>query len=230
MRSKDYIIILVFIGLFLPFFLSADLYALFVQLSKAHPYLMAFLKFGVLATLGETLGYRIKTGNYPAANFGLMPRAIVWGFLGITIAIAFKIFSNGTPVVLSSLGMADAPASMAGGFSGLKLLTAFCISVAMNVIYAPVMMTTHKVTDTHIEMHKGSIASLLKPIPVGEILGKINWNVQWNFVFKKTIPLFWFPAHTITFLLPAHLQVLFAAVLSVFLGIILSIAAVLNKN
>jgi hypothetical protein len=54
--------------------------------------------------------------------------------------------------------------------------------------------------------------------------------VQWGFVFKKTIPLFWFPAHTITFLLPAHLQVLFAAVLSIFLGIILSVAAVLNKN
>jgi hypothetical protein len=48
--------------------------------------------------------------------------------------------------------------------------------------------------------------------------------VQWNFVFKKTIPLFWFPAHTITFLLPSQFQVLFAALLGVALGVILAIA------
>jgi hypothetical protein len=230
MRTGDYILALIFAILFLPFFLSDDLYQVFVTTSKSHPYFMAFLKFGILATLGETMGYRIKTGDYPTKTFGLMSRAIVWGFLGITIAVAFKIFSQGTPAVLVALGLDNAPASMAGGFSGLKLLTAFSISVAMNVIYAPVMMTTHKVTDTHIDTHKGSLKALLMPIPVGEILGKINWKVQWGFVFKKTIPLFWFPAHTITFLLPAHLQVLFAAVLSIFLGIILSVAAVLNKN
>ena len=53
----------------------------------------------------------------------------------------------------------------------------------------------------------------------------LNWKVQWGFVFKKTIPLFWFPAHTITFLLPGEMRVLFAALLGVLLGVILSIAA-----
>ena len=62
----------------------------------------------------------------------------------------------------------------------------------------------------------------------GEVIGdimahKINWEVQWGFVFKKTIPLFWYPAHTITFLLPGDYQVLFAAFLGVVLGLILSI-------
>ena len=51
-----------------------------------------------------------------------------------------------------------------------------------------------------------------------------------GFVFKKTIPFFWIPAHTITFLLPGQYQVLFAALLGVALGIILSIAAVMSRK
>lgn len=46
-----------------------------------------------------------------------------------------------------------------------------------------------------------------------------------NFVFKKTIPFFWYPAHTITFLLPGEMRVLFAAILGVVLGVLLAIAA-----
>jgi hypothetical protein len=53
--------------------------------------------------------------------------------------------------------------------------------------------------------------------------------VQWGFVFKKTIPLFWIPAHTLTFCLPQDLQVLFAAFCSVILGLFLSIAAKKGK-
>ena len=59
----------------------------------------------------------------------------------------------------------------------------------------------------------------------GKIISELNWNVQWNFVFKKTIPFFWIPAHTITFILPGEFQVLFAALLGIALGLILSIAA-----
>ena len=64
---------------------------------------------------------------------------------------------------------------------------------------------------------------------MGGILGRINWNVQWNFVFKKTIPFFWIPAHTITFLLPEDYQVAFAALLGIALGVILSFAAIKGK-
>jgi len=49
--------------------------------------------------------------------------------------------------------------------------------------------------------------------------------VMWNFIFKKTIPFFWIPAHTITFLLPAEFRVLFAAVLGIALGLILAIGS-----
>lgn len=86
-------------------------------------------------------------------------------------------------------------------------------------------MTFHKITDTHILATGGTLCGLFTPIPMGEIMQNLNWRVQWGFVFKKTIPLFWFPAHTITFLLPGEMRVLFAALLGVALGVILAIAA-----
>ena len=114
---------------------------------------------------------------------------------------------------------------MKGGFSGLKLFSAFSISTAMNLIFAPVMMTFHKITDTHILQTGGTISGFFSKINFGHILKNMNWDVMWNFVFKKTIPFFWIPAHTITFLLPAEYQILFAAVLGIALGLILAIAS-----
>ena len=86
-------------------------------------------------------------------------------------------------------------------------------------IFGPVFMTLHKVTDTHILATGGTLKGFFTPIPMGKILQGLNWKVQWGFVFKKTIPFFWFPAHTITFLLPGDARVLFAALLGVVLGI-----------
>lgn len=91
--------------------------------------------------------------------------------------------------------------------------------------FAPVFMTFHKITDTHILDCGGSPRSLLTPIPMTRIITHLNWDAQWNFVFKKTIPFFWYPAHTITFLLPGEMRVLFAAILGVVLGVLLAIAA-----
>ena len=95
----------------------------------------------------------------------------------------------------------------------------------MNGIFAPVFMTFHKITDTHILACGGSLRALLTPIPMARILTQLNWSAQWHFVFQKTIPLFWVPAHTITFLLPSEARVLFAALLGVALGVLLAVAA-----
>ena len=230
MKLKDLYMIMFLAILFLPFVIFPALYKFYINANTAHPILLAMLKFGILATTGELIGLRIKTGNYFEKGFGIIPRAVVWAFLGATIAIAFKIFSVGTPACLEYLGLSGAVDAIKGDFSTLKLLTAFCISVCLNMAYAPVMMTFHKITDTHITMNHGSMKSLITPIPFAKIFSGINWNVQWNFVYKKTIPLFWFPAHTITFLLPGHFQVLFAAILGIVLGIILAVAAVMNKK
>lgn len=185
----------------------------------------SFIKFALLATFGEAIGLRIRTGNYNQPGFGLLPRAIVWGILGLTIKLAFVLFSSGVPAFLAYMGMENALQAIKGDFTVAKVLVAFGISLFMNIIYAPVMMTLHKITDTHIANNGGSLSCLVKPIHFGDILASINWKVQWNFVFAKTIPYFWIPAHTITFLLPPDFQVLFAAILSVALGVFLAIAS-----
>jgi hypothetical protein len=81
-----------------------------------------------------------------------------------------------------------------------------------------------------VAKYGGKLKSLLTPINFAAILKQIDWNVQWNFVFKKTIPIFWIPAHTITFLLPPDYQVLFAAVLSIILGLILAVASLKSEK
>ena len=121
--------------------------------------------------------------------------------------------------------MENASLIINGTFSLNKVIVAFSISVAMNMIFAPVFMTFHKITDKHILDCGGSIRTLITPIPMTHIITNLNWKTQWNFVFKKTIPFFWFPAHTITFLLPGEIRVLFAALLGVILGVLLAVAA-----
>ena len=188
---------------------------------------MAFFKFAILATFGEVLGLRIRTGKYNMPHFGILPRAVVWGVLGVWIAIAMGVFRNGVPQYLDKFQLfSGINAAMTGNFSILKLVGAFCISVMMNTTFAPVFMTLHKITDTHIMQTSGSLKSFFtNKLHFAQIISEINWKVQWGFVFKKTIPFFWIPAHTITFILPANFQVLFAALLGVCLGVILSIAA-----
>ena len=141
------------------------------------------------------------------------------------INMAFIVFSTGVPAFAEYLGVKDTAAILSGALSWQKVALAFSISVVLNSIFAPVFMTLHKITDTHIMNNGGTLSGLFTPIKMGEIMQNLNWKVQWGFVFKKTIPLFWFPAHTITFLLPGEMRVLFAALLGVLLGVILSIAA-----
>lgn len=230
MKKQDIIFIIGFILLFLPFFISESVFSFYKSFNLEHGMIMSFIKFAILATVGESIGLRIRSGVYNKKGFGLIPRAIVWGFLGLTIKLAFVIFATGTPKFLAYLGFTEAVDAMKGSLSGIKLLVAFSISATMNLIYAPVMMTLHKITDTHISNNGGTLVGLFKKIKFGEIMANMNWTVQWNFVFKKTIPFFWIPAHTITFLLPTEYQVLFAAILGIVLGVLLAIANLKSAN
>ena len=218
------------VALFAPFFLFPELYRWYEEANRAHPYLLAFCKFAILATGGESLGLRLQRGNYNEKGFGLFPRAVVWGILGVWIAAAMKLYAAGAPRFLEGLGFAGAVGAMTEGLSWIKVLGAFSISVWMNTTFAPIFMTCHKITDAHILQNGGTLKALVTPIRFGKLLGALNWRVQWGFVFKKTIPLFWIPAHTVTFLLPSEWQVLFAAFLGVVLGVLLSVAAVQQRK
>ena len=224
MKQKDFIFLLIVVALFLPFLLSDALYRSYQSFNAAHGMVMSFLKFGILSTLGELLGLRISTGSYLKPGFGLWPRAVVWGIFGMGINMAMIIFSSGTPAFLEYMGLTGATEFLAGPMCWQKVLVAFCVSVAMNSIFAPVFMTLHKICDIHIADYNGSALALIRPWKMGELFCRVNWKAQWGFVFKKTIPLFWFPAHTVTFLLPPSGRVLCAALLGVALGVLLAVA------
>lgn len=230
MKRADIIVIICVILVFLPFFISDAVYDFYINFNKNHGLIMSFIKFAILANFGEMLGLRIKKGVYNEKGFGIAPRVIVWGLIGVAIKVSFIIFTSGTIAFLDYVGMDDAALLYAGGFTAQKLLIAFCISAFLNLIFAPIFMTFHKITDTHILNNGGTLAGFFRPIKFGEILANLNWSVQWNFVFKKTIPFFWIPAHTITFLLPAEWQVLFAAILGVALGVLLSVASIMGNK
>ena len=224
MKRKDLMVLGGVVLFFLPFFISDALFAWYSRLNTDHGMLMSFIKFALLATFGESLGLRLRTGVYNRKGFGTLPRAVVWGILGLAIKASFVLFSSGVPVFLSYLGLEKSLKALSGPFSGIKLLTAAGTSIAMNLIFGPVLMTLHKITDIHIEATGGTLKSLFSPIPVADILTSLDWKKHWNFVIKRTIPLFWIPAHTVTFLLPAEYQVLFAAFLGIVLGFLLALA------
>jgi hypothetical protein len=225
MKRSDIFFLLFLILLFIPFFISHSLYSFYEVFNRDHGFIAAFIKFGVLATSGELLGLRIRTGSYFTSGFGILPRAIVWGFLGLLIKSAFVIFAAGVPSVLSYLGMENPAALLASSLSAGKLLVAFSISFFLNIFFSPLLMTLHKITDNHIQNNNGTIGGLFSTVQVEKILEGIDWKMHWGFVLKKTIPFFWIPAHTITFLLPAEYQILFAALLGIVLGVILAFAA-----
>lgn len=226
MKKSDLLVIVIAILVLLPFFIFRPVYDGFCSLTAQYPLWMAFLKFGILATFGELLGSRIKTGAYYHKGFGLFPKFIVWGVLGMWIALAMSVFKTGIPAFMERTAcFAGVKEAMTAELSWLKVIGAFFVSLMMNCSFAPVFMTFHKICDMHIADFEGKAVSLIRPIQMRKHIQAINWDVQWSFVFKKTIPLFWVPAHTLTFCLPGEFQVLFAAFCSIILGVFLSIAA-----
>jgi len=231
MKKSDLFVCVIVVLVLLPFFLFRFVTDGYMWMNGSHPYIMAFIKFAILATFGEMLALRIRSGVYYKHDFGVLPKMVIWGFLGIWIAFAMKIFAAGVPMIVEKAGIDGLTATMMNpSFSVWKLLGAFCISVMMNTSFAPVFMTLHKITDTHIQQYQGQLKSLIIPIKVKNIISTLDWQRQWNFVFKKTIPLFWIPAHTLTFILPTDFQVLFAALLSVALGLILAFASLKTND
>jgi hypothetical protein len=189
----------------------------FETITKDSPYLMGFIKTAILATMGELLAFRIVTGKYKGI-VGLPYKFVVWGFLGLGFVLVFQIFDGG---VQSAQLKGLLPSASTDTFGG-KILLAFMTSLFMNLIFAPTFMLLHRVTDTYIELGNGKLKSIRR-IRLDSIIEAISWKGFVGFVLIKTIPLFWIPAHTITFILPPQYRVLMAASLSIALGILLSL-------
>ena len=186
----------------------------FGNITKEFPYIMGFLKFALLATFGEMLKHRIRTGNWHVTK--LPVRVLIWGFYGMVMTAAFSLFASGTAVMMSGNLWFGSNPLLEKGF-GNTLIFAFSTSLFMNMIFAYPMMFSHEWFNQGIE--KG------KPVGGAEFFAAADANV-WGSFIPKTILYFWIPAHTVTFLLPAEFRVLVGALLSMALGFILTIKAV----
>ena len=185
----------------------------FKTLSAEHPYIMGFIKFALLATVGEVFALAIKNKRFVMPYY-IGWRMLIWGVIGVAITFMMKTYSYGVDGLMKN----DLLPGQGEGF-GSRLLKAFYTAAVMNLTFGPTFMATHKCTDKYLELrHSGA----KKPGLRGVING-VDWHGFVSFTLFKTIPLFWIPAHTLTFLLPAEYQVVAAAALSIALGIILSL-------
>jgi hypothetical protein len=216
MKKYDFLWLAVLAGITI-FLVAPDTHRIFFTLSAAHPYLMGFAKFLVLASMGELLAIRITSGDWKVPA-GMAYRAVIWGLIGMLIVIVFEFFSSG---VLSAMKKGLLPAF--GDGLGHRLAFAFFTSAFMNGLFAPTFMAAHRVTDTFIDLGNGRWREMRR-VTLSQVTAKIDWRGFLGFVVGKTIPFFWIPAHTITFLLPPEYRILAAAFLSIALGGILAFA------
>ena len=183
--------------------------ALFSSVTSAHPYMIGFVKFAFLATTGEILAGKIATGVFQFPK-GAVLKAGVWGLIGMMIVLLFPVFASGIAAV-------QAGGLLLGG--GNALLTAVLISTATNCTFGISMMGFHRITDAMIEMH-----CTQKQVSVMGAVKSVDWSDFIGFVVCKTIPLFWIPAHSVTFMLPPQYRVFMSAFLSIILGLLLAVA------
>ncbi len=192
-------------------------HAWILDATRLHPFVMGFVKFAILASMGEMLSIRIVTGGWRPPP-GPLYRAIVWGLLGVALAVVFPVFAGGTREAAGAglLPVLRDPA-------GERVLAAHLVSVVMNLTWAPTLMLYHRLTDAYLDLAGGRLRRLPQ-VRIADVVRAIDWNTFVGFVVLRTVPIFWVPAHTITFLLPTELRVLCAAFLSLALGAILGFA------
>ncbi len=185
---------------------------LFVKATNAAPYLMGFVKFAILATMGEILALRITQKRWMLPQ-GLFAKAFVWGVVGMLVVLMFQLYAGGVQAAVDNGYLWVGEGRLTG------LLSAFLASAIMNLTFAPVFMAAHRLTDMLIEARCAG-----RKTKLGALVDAVPWPDFIRFIVGKTIPFFWIPMHTIAFLLPGVYRVLFAAFLSVALGAILAYA------
>ena len=210
LKKGDFIWTAALIGI-IAFLVYPDTNKMFIGFTTNYPYIAGFLKFAILATMGDLLAYRVVTSEWKIRK-GFLFRAFIWGFLGVVIVLIFDIFRSGVPAAMEN-GLLP--------FAGNTLATAFFTSVIINLSFAPSMMGFHRITDTFADLR---FIEKQKNLKLKTVVKKVDWDNFVSFVVFITIPGFWIPAHTITFSLPKEYQVLMAAFLSIALGAILSFA------
>lgn len=185
----------------------------FKTLSSTHPYIMGFIKFAILATAGELLAIRLAKKQWALPSY-VWARFLIWGVIGIWITYMMKIFGAGVDALMGAGLLPTVQNALFNSF-----IKAFFISATMNLSFGPTFMALHKCSDTYLDIR----ATGKRKISIANVIHKVDWEKFATFTLLRTVPLFWIPAHTVTFMLPAEYQVAMAAFLSVALGIILNL-------
>lgn len=173
-------------------------------------YVLAFLKFAVLASLGEVIALSMRSKKLTIPPLFAW-RVLIWGLLGVVISFMMKLYAGAG---LQFLGQPEQVTWL------WKLKFAFLTSLVMNLSFGPVFMVFHKHTDTYLDMRYEDAKA---KISLQDVCARVDYYAYIKNVLIGTIPTFWLPAHTITFLLPPQYRVFFAAILSICLGILLSL-------
>ncbi len=188
----------------------------FEVLSADHPYIMGFVKFALLATSGELIAIKMASGKFSKPTY-LIARIVIWGLIGVWITYMMKIYFLGSGAMMTA-GLLPGGTLDAQGW-GYKLIRAFATAATMNLTFGPTFMAVHKCSDTYLALR----AQNGRGVTLGQVIDAVDWKRFVSFTLFKTVPIFWIPAHTLTFLLPSEYQVMLAALLSVALGIILNL-------
>ncbi|MBI9106654.1 MAG: hypothetical protein JEZ04_07885 [Spirochaetales bacterium] len=183
---------------------------MYIEFTGRHPYFSGFLKYMVLASMGELLSIRLKR-KYWSKSTGFYIKAVIWGCIGILITFVFKFYSEGAKA-LQLAGL------LAG--NGKIVSTAIFTSVIMNLTFGIALFISHRITDEIIDYRFDN--SRFNKVSI--MIEKVDWPVYLLFIFKMIV-FFWIPVHAAVFLLPEVYRVMTAAFLSIALGILLSLGS-----
>ncbi|MBS5549788.1 MAG: hypothetical protein KHX40_11450 [Oscillospiraceae bacterium] len=179
------------------------------RFNQAMPYLAGFIQFAVYATAGELLSTRILEGIW-AVNRAVWFKAATWGIGGVFVTLAFTLFSAGT-----KQAMADGLLP----FASNALALAFFTSCTNNLFFAPLHSALMRVCGNYAELR---FLHGRRPT-IQEAVDSVDWGELVDFTLFKTIPCFWIPVNTVSFLLPEGYRVVSAAMLSLVFGILMTI-------
>lgn len=187
----------------------------FIKITEAHSHVGGFVKFFILASMGDLLGERILKGKWHIPHTFLW-KGIVWGVMGMLINLVFTVFMEGV-----------AAAQLIGKlpFEGSKLAQALFGSTVMNVTFGPMLYIYHKFGDLFIDMvYEKKEKNPADKITLSAMVERVNWYRMVSFSWMTTCIFIWIPCHTIVFLLPSEYRVLASAFLSILLGILIAVS------
>ena len=188
---------------------------MFLDFTSAHPYLSGFVKFFILASMGDLLGERISRGEWNIHQ-GFLMKAAVWGVLGMMITLAFTVFTAGAAAAQS---MGKLP------FDGSAVANAIFGSILMNATFGPMLYVYHKFGNIYIDMMVANKKNQIhEPITVKAMVDRVDWNRLVSFAWLNNCILIWMPCHSMVLLLPAEYRVLASAFLSILMGVLVAIS------